>query len=242
MVHLPYILVNFYRHHQDIYMSAYLSFFKNSTVFIYSLKVLYIFRMYICYMYHWISPSYSSQDPQSHISPTFMSSFIIAVLSLSPISVGHTWIGIGPSYSNLGHGKTISSHIPKEKWLALFSIQELLVIAQTGMRIPWLPWSYEAFAQATTGGKLMCASDMWYPEESMSQISFYPAALPFFLTLLPWCSLSLEVKVCSRGGILCLVLYSSQKTTSGEAIDPSQKPTCVVLIGHVVKLLSKCLC
>lgn len=80
----------------------------------------------------------------------------------------------------------ISSHIPKEKWPVLFSNQQLLVIAQAGMRILWLPWSYEDFVQATTGGKLMCASDMWYPEESMSQLSFYPSALPFFLTLPPW--------------------------------------------------------
>lgn len=95
MVPLPYILVKFYHHHQDIYMSAYLSFLL--TVFIYSLKVLYIFRMYICYIYHWISLSNSSQDPQTHISLTFMSSFIIAVLSLSPFSVDHTCIGMGPS-------------------------------------------------------------------------------------------------------------------------------------------------
>lgn len=137
---------------------------------------------------------------------------LVSLLTSCPLSLSlfYPWVQlvltthVSEQDHPLRHGKAISSHIPKEKWLDLFSIQQLLVIAQPGMRIPWLPWSYEAFAQATTGGEL--TSDTWYPEESMSQLSFHPAALPFFLTLLPWCSLSLGVKFCSRGGILCLVL------------------------------------
>lgn len=220
-------------------MSAYLSFLKIQQF----LFILWKFYIYLECIFVISTTGYLPPTP-----PKTLKLISLLPSCLLSLSLFYPWVQLVLTTHvlewdhPLGHGKAISSHIHKEKWLALFSIQELLVIAQPGMRIPWLPWSYEACAQTTTGGKLTCASDMWYPEESMSQLSFHPAALPLFLTLLPWCSLSLGFKICSRGGILCLVLYSSQNTMSGEATDPSLKTTCVVLIGHVVKLLSKCLC
>lgn len=112
----------------------------------------------------------------------------------------------------LGHGKAISSHILKDKWLASLSSHQFPVITQPGVWILWLPWSYEAFVKATTGAASLCVHHTCYIQKKACHRSpLCHAGHPLFLTFLPWYSLSLELNICSRGVIPFLVLQSWSK-------------------------------